>query len=106
MLLGKVLKDMLPVADDLDGQTQYIVDGTLLPCWSSASRPDLYSGEHKTTVVNMNVQVACTLTGRLASISNTVGGSRHDTYCLVESGVLLTLDPCNWMATKAMWATT
>ena len=79
-LLGKVLKEYVPAADDLDGRTQYIVDGTLLPCWSWASYPDLYSGKHKTT--GMNVQVACTLDGRLAWISDAVSGNRHDTYCL------------------------
>ena len=70
-LLGKVLKEYVPVAD---------------------------SGKHKTT--GMNVQVACTLTGRLAWISDAVSGSRHDTYCLSESGVLLTLDPGNWIGDK------
>ena len=79
-LLGKVLKEYVPAADDLDGRTQYIVDGTLLPCWSWASHPELYSGKHKTT--SMNVQVACTLDGRLAWISDAVSGNRHDTYCL------------------------
>jgi hypothetical protein len=97
-LLGKVLKEYVPPADDLDGRTQYIVDGTLLPCWSWASHPDLYSGKHKTT--GMNVQVACTLDGRLAWISDAVSGNRHDTYCLGESGVLLTLDPGNWIGDK------
>jgi hypothetical protein len=97
-LLGKVLKEYVPAADDLDGRTQYIVDGTLLPCWSWASYPDLYSGKHKTT--GMNVQVACTLDGRLAWISDAVSGNRHDTYCLSESGVLLTLDPGNWIGDK------
>jgi hypothetical protein len=53
-LLDKVLREYVPTADDLDGRTQYIVDGTLLPCWSWASHPELYSGKHKTTVVNMN----------------------------------------------------
>jgi hypothetical protein len=48
----------------------------------------------------MNVQVACTLTGRLAWISDAIDGSRHDTYCLSESGVLLTLDPGNWIGDK------
>ena len=61
-LLGKALKKYVPTADELDGRTQYIVDGTLLPCWSWASHPELYSGKHKTT--GMNVQVACTLAGR------------------------------------------
>ena len=97
-LLGKVLSEYVPTADELDGQTQYIVDGTLLPCWSWASHPGLYSGKHKTT--GMNVQVACTLAGRLAWISDPIEGSRHDTYCLSESGVLLTLDPGNWVGDK------
>ena len=30
-LLGKVLRDYVPTASELDGRTQYIVDGTLLP---------------------------------------------------------------------------
>ncbi len=53
-LLGKVLAEYVPTADELDEKTQYIVDGTLLPCWSWASHPELYSGKHKTT--GMNVQ--------------------------------------------------
>jgi DDE superfamily endonuclease len=48
----------------------------------------------------MNVQVACTLAGRLAWISDPVDGTRHDTYCLRESGVLLTLDPGSWIGDK------
>ena len=97
-LLGTVLSKYVPTADELDGRTQYIVDGTLLPCWSWASSPGLYSGKHKTT--GMNVQVACTLAGSLAWISDPIDGRRHDTYCLGESGVLLTLEPSNWMGDK------
>ena len=97
-LLGKVLRKYVPTADELDDQTQYIVDGTLLPCWSWASHPELYSGKRKTT--GMNVQVACTLTGSLAWISDPIDGARHDTYCLNESGVLLALDPANWVGDK------
>ena len=63
-LLEKVLKEYVPTADEFGQRTQYIVDGTLLPCWSWASHPELYSGKHKTT--GMNVQVACTLAGQLA----------------------------------------
>jgi DDE superfamily endonuclease len=48
----------------------------------------------------MNVQVACTLGGGLAWISDAIDGSRHDTYCLDESGVLLTLNPGNWIGDK------
>jgi hypothetical protein len=97
-LLGEVLGRYVPTADELDARTQYIVDGSLLPCWSWASHPQLYSGKHKTT--GMNVQVACTLNGDLAWISDPIDGSRHDTYCLRESGVLLTLDPGDWVGDK------
>src|SRR5882757_9767969 len=97
-LISRVLKKFVPTADELDDRTQYIVDGTLLPCWSWADYPELYSGKHKTT--GMNLQIACTLNGRLAWISDPINGRRHDTYCLKESGVLLTLNPDNWMGDK------
>ena len=97
-LLDAVLAEYVPTADDLDGKTQYIIDGTLLPCWSWASYPELYSGKHKTT--GMNVQVACTLSGTLGWISDPVNGSRHDSYCMDESGVLLTGNPRDWIGDK------
>ena len=96
-LLGTALSSYVPVAENLNPQTQYIVDGTLLPCWSWAAHPQLYSGKHKTT--GMNVQVACTLTGDLAWISAPIDGRRHDTYCLNESGVLAG-EADNWMVDK------
>src|SRR4030081_2858188 len=97
-LLGKVLSEYVPTADELDGQTQYIGDGTLLPCWSWASEPGLYSGKHKTT--GMNVQVVCTLEGELVWISDPVAGARHDVYCLDQSGVLDGLTPDAWTGDK------
>jgi DDE superfamily endonuclease/Helix-turn-helix of DDE superfamily endonuclease len=97
-LLKTVLEPYVPTAEEVDDQTQYVVDGTLLPCWSWADHPELYSGKHRTT--GMNVQVACTLSGRLVWISDPIVGSRHDTYCLRASGVLLTLDPRNWIGDK------
>jgi len=48
----------------------------------------------------MNVQIACTLDGRPVWISDPIDGSRHDTCCLKESGVLLTPSPDNWMGDK------
>jgi hypothetical protein len=98
-LLGKVLKDFVPAADDLDPQEQYIADGTLLPCWSWAGHPELYSGKHKTT--GMNVQVACTLSGKLSWISDALPGSRHDSWCLSESGALIGFPPGSWTGDKA-----
>jgi DDE superfamily endonuclease/Helix-turn-helix of DDE superfamily endonuclease len=97
-LLAGDLARYVPTADELDAGAQYIVDGTLLPCWSWASYPELYSGKHKTT--GMKVQVACTLCGKLSWISDPVDGSRHDNHGLGESGVLLTLDPENWIGDK------
>jgi len=89
-LINQALRKFVPTADDLEEHTQYVVDGTLLPCWSWADPPELYSGKYKTT--GMNVQIACTLDGTLSWISDPIEGRRHDTYCLSESGVLLTLD--------------
>ena len=98
-LIEKALKNYVPTADELDDQTLYLIDGTLLPCWSWASHPQLYSGKHQSTGVN--VQVAAPVYGRLAWISEPVEGRRHDTYCLNTSGVLHTLDPHNWVGDKA-----
>lgn len=97
-VLGRVLQDYVPTADEFDGKIQYIVDGTLLPCWSWAAHPGLYSGKHKTT--GMNVQVACDSYGRIAWVSDPIEGSRHDTHCLNESGILLAGDPSNWIGDK------
>ena len=67
-----------------------LIDGTLAPCWSWSTRPELYSGKHHTTGVNL--QVACTLAGRLAWISHPSAGSVHDAKAITESGFLTTLD--------------
>ena len=48
----------------------------------------------------MNVQVACSIDGYLAWISDPLPGSRHDNHCLGESSVLTTLDPRNWLGDK------
>jgi hypothetical protein len=93
-----VLLEYVPTADEFGHGTCYVVDGTLLPCWSWRAHPELYSGKHKTT--GMNVQVACTADGHLAWISDPIPGSRHDNHCLGESAVLMTLDPRNWIGDK------
>ena len=97
-LIPEAVREFVPTADDLDLATQYILDGTLLPCWSWAGHRELYSGKHKIT--GMNVQVACTMYGKLAWISDPVDGSRHDNYCQEESGVLLGMDSKNWIGDK------
>lgn len=97
-LVAGALEPFVPTADELDTDQQYVVDGTLLPCWSWAGHRELYSGKYKTT--GMNVQVVCTLDGELAWISDPIDGCRHDVYCLDESGALNTLDPGNWIGDK------
>ena len=85
-ILGQALQDCTPTVDDLDVSEPLIVDGTLLPTWSWRTMPELYSGKHKTTGVN--VQVACDLTGRLAFISDPMPGRTHDAHALKETGLL------------------
>jgi hypothetical protein len=97
-ILGQLLAGYVPVAEDLDSRTDYIIDGTLLPCWSWHDHPELYSGKHKTT--GLNVQVACDLDGKLAWISDPVNGNRHDTAALEISGALHTLNPARWIGDK------
>ena len=63
-----------------------------------AGHPELYSGKHKTT--GMNVQVACTLDGDVAWISDPIDGARHDTHCLRESGALSAEAADNWVGDK------
>jgi hypothetical protein len=97
-LQARAPRPFVPTAEELDPAKRYVVDGTLLPCWSWAGHRELYSGKHKTT--GMNVQVLGTLDGELAWISDPVDGARHDTYCLRESGALPEDTPQNWTGDK------
>lgn len=96
--VARVLAEFVPTAEELDPEHQYVVDGSLLPCWSWRSDPDLYSGKHKTT--GMNLQFVCTIDGELAWISDPISGSRHDTHCLRESGALDRFPTLSWIGDK------
>lgn len=96
--VSAVLTPFTPTAEDLDPDTQYIFDGTLLPCWSWRAHKELYSGKHKTT--GKNVQVACALNGELAWISDAIDGSRHDAHCIDESSVLINFPDRSQMGDK------
>src|SRR5258708_28145772 len=78
-LIPDAIREFVPTADDLDPDTQYLLDGTLLPSWSWAGCKELYSGKHKST--GMNVQVACTIFGILAWFSVPGDVSRQYNYC-------------------------
>ena len=97
-ILATVLADPVPVAEDLDRRQQYIVDGSLLPCWSWADHPELHSGKHKTT--GLNVQVACDLSGTLVWVSDPASGSTHDITAVRKSGILDADFTDRWIADK------
>ena len=84
-LIAQALQASVPTVEDLDSTAQLIVDGTLLECWSWVGHPELYSGRHKTT--GLNVQVACTLSGTLAWVSDPQDGRTH-TEALRRCGLL------------------
>jgi hypothetical protein len=96
--LAQVLRQFTPTAEELPPDTQLIVDGTLVSCWSWDNHNELYSGKHHTT--GLNLQVVCDLAGRLRWISDPADGCRHDTAALRASGVLDGIDPQNWIGDK------
>ena len=85
-LIARALQEHVPTVEDLGPTAQLIIDGTLLECWSWADHPELYSGKHKTT--GLNVQVACTLSGALAWVSDPQDGCTHDAQALRRCGLL------------------
>lgn len=87
--VAEVLSELVPTGDDLDPAEQLIIDGTLLPCWSWQDRPELYSGKHRATGVN--VQVAATHHGALVWVSDPVPGRVHDSTALRATHILETL---------------
>lgn len=94
----RTFRPHVPVAEDLSPDEQYVVDGTLAPCWSWAGHPELLSGKHKTTGVNL--QVVCDLYGNLRYVSDPTDGCRHDSVALDKSGVLDGMGPKNWIGDK------
>lgn len=97
-VLADTLAIFIPVADDLSNKVSYLVDGTLLPCWSWATHPELYSGKHHTTGVN--VQVAATLDGRIMWVSDPLPGSTHDVTALDTHGLLDGQDASQYIGDK------
>ena len=96
--LARMMRQFTPTAEELPSDEQLIVDGTLISCWSWDDHPELYSGKHHTT--GLNIQVVCDLVGRLRWISDPVDGCRHDSAALRLSGVLDGVDTQNWIGDK------
>ena len=72
----RALKDVLLTAEEVPQGCDYVVDGTLFPCWSWRNHRELWSGKHKTT--GMNVQILILPDGRLVRASDPYPGSMHD----------------------------
>jgi hypothetical protein len=94
--LARVMRPFTPTAEELPRDEQLIVDGTLVSCWSWDNHPELHSGTHHTT--GLNIHVVCDLVGRLRWISDPVEGCRHDSAALRLSGVLDEVETQNWIA--------
>ena len=75
-ITARVLGPLLATAEQVPRTGVYIIDGTLLPCWSWKSEPCLWSGKHKRT--GMNLQVLVSLTGHLLWACDPLPGSVHD----------------------------
>ena len=48
------LRDMLLTAEEVPEGCDYVLDGTLFPCWSWRAHRELWSGKHKTTGMNVH----------------------------------------------------
>jgi DDE superfamily endonuclease/Helix-turn-helix of DDE superfamily endonuclease len=85
-LIGQVLGEFVPHPTEVVGAGTVLVDGTVCPTWDWRHIPDLYSA--KAGYPGMNVQIAATLSGRLAAVGPIpVHGARHDAYAFVASGL-------------------
>ena len=82
----RALKDVLLTAEEVPQGCDYVVDGTLFPCWSWRNHRELWSGKHKTTGVN--VQILILPDGRLVRASDPYSGSMHDVAAPGSSGLL------------------
>jgi hypothetical protein len=65
-LIGPVLAEFVPDPAEVVGAGTMLVDGTICPTWDWRHVPDLYSA--KAGYPGMNLQIAATLSGRLAAV--------------------------------------
>lgn len=85
-LIADALGHGVPAVEDLDPTQTLIIDGTVLECWDWKDTAGLFSGKYRTT--GLNVQVACTLSGAIAWVSDPLPASVHDAAALRASGLL------------------
>ena len=96
--IARILEGLLLTAEEVPQGCDYVVDGTLFPCWSWRNHRELWSGKHKATGVN--VQILVLPDGGLVWASDPYPGSMHDVAALDASGLMDGLDPSGWIADK------
>jgi DDE superfamily endonuclease len=85
-LIGQVLAEFVPNPRDVVGAGTVLVDGTICPTWEWRHVPDLYST--KAGYPGMNVQIAATMSGRLAAVGSLpVHGVRDDAHAFSASNL-------------------
>jgi hypothetical protein len=90
VMIDAVLADAVPDLQEALRGSSAVIDGSLLPCWSWASHPELWSGKHKTT--GHNCQVVVDLNGWLVHMSDPLPGSAHDAKALDDSKIAQMID--------------
>lgn len=102
-MLNVVTEDEQPDVAAALGATTAVIDGTLLPCWSWADAPELYSGKHKTT--GHNCHVLADLSGRLIYLSDPIAGTHHDAHALRETPLATIIDFFSTLADRGYQGT-
>ena len=89
-LIAQVLAEFVPHPSEVVGAGTVLVDGTICPTWDWRDIPDLFSA--KAGYAGMNIQIAATLSGRLAAVGPIpVHGARHDAHAFAASGLTAAL---------------
>jgi hypothetical protein len=89
-LIAQVLAEFVPPPSEVVGAGTVLVDGTICPTWDWRDIPDLFSA--KAGYAGMNIQIAATLSGRLAAVGPIpVHGARHDAHAFAASGLTAAL---------------
>ena len=96
--ISRTLAVLLLTAEEVPEDCDYVVDGTLFPCWDWRDRRDLWSV--KRGRAGMNVQILVRLEGGLVWASDPYPGSMHDVAALDASGLLEGIDPSGWIGDK------
>ena len=79
------LADLKPVPVEVTRGDTVLIDGTLIPTSDWSDQGDLFSGKHHHP--GMNVQIACTTSGRLLALGRPDHGARHDVHAWKQSGL-------------------